>query len=391
MKTVTSSIHIWTPGICEGSGGIQAFSRFFVEAIHQIFPQAALRVIVKHDAPGLNDPLRSLPVSFHSVCTVPAALRTAVLAGIGIGLGLRDSPVLALTTHVHFLPALSLLHRLKGIPCVAVLHGIEAWNLQGGRRVKALRSADRLIAVSRFTRDRVVHKHGVDAGRVEVVPNTFDAARFAPGPKPAHLLARFGLRPDQPVLLTISRLDMSERYKGHREVLHALPQIREKFPNVRYLIGGDGNDLPNLREKARVLQLDEHVSFAGHVPGEQLPDFYRLCDAFVMPSTSEGFGIVFLEALASGRPCIVGNLDASPEAIGDGRLGFAVDPRSPAEIAEAVVKLLGRQHNKPWLHEPETLRSEILECFGFAAFKRRLAHALSQLPVGALHPLPAIP
>ena len=86
-----------------------------------------------------------------------------------------------------------------------------------------------------------------------------------------------------------------------------------------------------------------------------------------------------MEALATGKPCVVGNQDASPEAIGHGRLGFAVNPRSPEEIADAVLKLLSGNHDKPWLKEPETLRREVIELYGFAAFKQSLAGALTHL------------
>ncbi|MDB6140174.1 MAG: putative glycosyltransferase, partial [Verrucomicrobiaceae bacterium] len=123
----------------------------------------------------------------------------------------------------------------------------------------------------------------------------------------------------------------------------------------------------------------EAVIFTGFIPENELPDYYRLCDAFVMPSTGEGFGIVYLEALASGRPCIVGNTDASPEAIGNGRLGLVVDPHSVAAITAAVIQLLTRHHSKPWLHEPETLQHDVAKLYGWQAFKRSLNKALAAL------------
>jgi len=162
-------------------------------------------------------------------------------------------------------------------------------------------------------------------------------------------------------------------------VIAALPQIRRTHPEVRYVIAGRGDDEPVFASAWLLHGQEEAVVFAGFVPENELADYYRLCDAFVMPSTGEGFGIVYLEALASGRPCIVGQADASPEAIGHGRLGFVIDPRSPDDITNAVLKLLSRQHDKPWLHEPETLRREVIALYGFHAFKQHLANALRQL------------
>ncbi len=379
MNSTPKTIHIWVPGIRDGSGGIQAFSRRFVEAVHQLHPQARLRVIIKNDTLAQDDPLRALPVTFHSVHSVPAMLRTAALVGLGIYLGLKDAPDLALTTHVHFLPALILLRRFNGTRCAAVLHGIEAWNLHGRGRLNALRSADRLMAVSHFTREQVISKFGVDPRIVDVVPNTFDAARYTPGPKPPHLLARFGLRPDQPVLLTVSRLAFSESYKGHRQVLYALPKILQVFPDARYIIGGVGDDLARLREMVQVLQLDEHVSFAGFVPGQQLPDFYQLCDVFVMPSDKEGFGIVFLEAMSAGKPVIAGNVDGSVDALDHGQLGVLVDPYNPHEIADAVIDVLLRRHPNKLIYEPEKLRAAVADTFGYERFRDRLENAMQKM------------
>jgi glycosyltransferase involved in cell wall biosynthesis len=151
---------------------------------------------------------------------------------------------------------------------------------------------------------------------------------------------------------------------------------------VRYLIAGRGDDEPRLRELVSEFGQEEAVIFAGFVPDKELADHYRLCDVFVMPSTGEGFGIVYLEAIACGKPCVAGNVDASPEALGDGRWGFVVNPRSPEEIADAVVKILSGDHNKPWLKEPETLRVEVVERYGSKAFERSLRAALEQLVPG---------
>ncbi len=127
------------------------------------------------------------------------------------------------------------------------------------------------------------------------------------------------------------------------------------------------------------LGLEKHVIFTGFIPEAELADYYRLADLYVMPSTGEGFGIVYLESLACGRPCVVGDQDASPEAIDHGRLGFIVPPRDAGRIAEAILKFFRKDHEQPWLHEPETLHREVVKLYGHEAFKAHLQRALAEL------------
>ncbi|OYW71066.1 MAG: hypothetical protein B7Z37_28790 [Verrucomicrobia bacterium 12-59-8] len=372
-------IHIWTPGIGEGAGGIQAFSRVYVQAIREAFPCALIRVFVKNDEPDPDDPLRRMGVVFHSVAREPAWLRTTLLVVLGVGLGLWKKPVVAVTTHLHFLPALRILHWLRAIPVMSVLHGIEAWSLRGGPRVWAMQAADHLLAVSHFTRQVVIDSYGIHPDKISVVPNTFDTERFTPGPKPEYLLKRYGLKPDQPVLLTVSRLQLSERYKGHRQVLVALQAIRQQFPDVCQVVVGTGDDLSSLREAVVARGLADCVILAGHVPGEELPDHYRLCDAFVMPSSKEGFGIVFLEAMATGKPVVAGRIDGSVDALDGGRLGLLVDPNDPGSITQALQQVLSRTQPDALWNDPVALRAAVVEQFGYPRVSRMLAEDLGRL------------
>lgn len=372
-------IHIWVPGIREGSGGIQAFSRVYVQSVCEAYPWARVRVFVKNDAPEVNDPLARLGVQFHSVEQYAPWLRTMMLVFIGLTHGLWEKPVCAVTTHLHFLPALRWLKCLRCIQVMSVLHGIEAWNIPPGPRVRALRSADHLMAVSRHTRKVVIDSYGIQPGRISVVPNTFETERFTLGSKPEHLLRRYGLEPDQPVILTVSRLALSERYKGHRQVLVALEAVRKQFPQVRYLVVGTGDDLPGIRSAVSARGLQENVILAGHVPGDELADHYRLCDVFVMPSSKEGFGIVYLEAMASGKPVIAGNQDGSVDALGEGKLGVLVDPNDTTEIADAICQVLNGEPAGSLWHDPVALRKAVVARFGFNRVSRLLAEDLAPL------------
>ncbi|WP_294399102.1 glycosyltransferase family 4 protein [Prosthecobacter sp.] len=373
------SIHIWVPGIQEGTGGIQAFSRIYVQALAEAFAHLEIRVFVKNDLPPPGDLLRLKGVTFYSMAHYPKWTRALLMVVVGLAVGVRERPRCVITTHLHFQPAVRMLNWLCGIPVMSVLHGIEAWSLPSGLRIWAMRAADHLMAVSHHTRKVVIDSYGLNPDKISVVPNTFDADRFTIGPKPEHLLARYGLKPGQPVVMTVSRLVVSERYKGHRQILQALESIRNLYPDLRYLVVGTGDDMLRLQEITKASNLEECVIFAGHIPAEELPDHYKLCDVFAMPSSKEGFGIVFLEAMASGKPVVAGNLDGSVDALDQGRLGMLVDPHDPVKIAEKICLALEKKPAEALWNSPEMLRDAVISQFGYERVGPMMAKVVAQL------------
>jgi phosphatidylinositol alpha-1,6-mannosyltransferase len=218
------------------------------------------------------------------------------------------------------------------------LHGIEAWECPGVLVRAAADRAALVTSVSRYTRHRFLEWANVPPERVRVLPNTFEP-RFAAGPKPDYLTRRHNLH-GRRVLLTVSRLAASERCKGHDRVIAALPRILERIPEVIYLVVGDGDDRQRLEELAQTTGVAHVMRFAGHVPHTELPDYFRLADVFVMPSTQEGFGIVFLEAAASGLPIIGGNRDGSADALAEGAIGTLIDPDDAPQLVGAICNAL---------------------------------------------------
>ncbi|GEP43522.1 glycosyltransferase family 4 protein [Brevifollis gellanilyticus] len=364
-------IHLWVSGI-EETGGIQHYSDCCVRALRELYPQAELRVFSKNDM--RDDPAGG----FHAFGSRSGMARTLAFAASGVMWALKEKPDFVLSTHPHFAKAMSPL-RWAGISCLTAAHGIEVWGQLGGSFGSALRSMTGILPVSAFTRDVIQREGQVPLSRMPVVPNTFREANFSPGPKAAYLLERHGLKAAQPVLFTVGRLSATERYKGQDQVLQALPKLVQTLPTLRYVIGGRGDDEARLRQMVAELGLEQHVIFTGFIPEAELADYYRLADLYVMPSTGEGFGIVYLESLACGRPCLVGSEDASPEAVDHGRLGFVVPPRDPEKIAAAILKFFRREHEQPWLHEPETLHREVVKLYGHEAFKMYLQRALNEL------------
>ncbi len=362
-------IHLWASGL-EETGGIQHYSACCLRALRAMFPRARLRIFSKNDVAGGE--------GLHTFGHLMGWKRTAAFTASGLGWAVRERPDFILTTHPHFMKALAPLVHL-GIPCLTAAHGIEVWSRLQGALGTALRQASGLLPVSDFTR-RVIHcEAGIPLNKMPVVPNTFREESFAPGPKSVALLKRYALQEGQPVILTVGRLSAAERYKGQDQVLRALPLVLQELPDLHYLIGGSGDDEGRLRALVTELGLQRQVTFTGFIPADELAEHYRLCDLYVMPSTGEGFGIVYLEALACGRACLVGSEDASPEAVDDGRLGLVVPPRDASAIAAAILGFFRRSHDKPWLHEPETLHHEVVRLYGFQAFQRSLASALASL------------
>src|SRR5262249_13068089 len=163
-------------------------------------------------------------------------------------------------------------------------------------------------------------------------PNTVTSG-YTPRPRRDDLISRHGLM-GRRIILTVGRLAASERYKGHDRLIAALPGVLLRVPDIAYLIVGGGDDQSRLEHLASESGITDRVTFAGHVPDEELPDYFALAHVFAMPSTGEGFGIVFLEAAATGVQIIGGNRDGSVDALAEGRIGRLVDPASRDEITD---------------------------------------------------------
>jgi phosphatidylinositol alpha-1,6-mannosyltransferase len=145
-----------------------------------------------------------------------------------------------------------------------------------------------------------------------------------------------------PVLLTVGRL---QRRKGQDMVIHALPQILQSLPQVKYVIVGTGEELTSLTTLAQELGVQDSVVFAGIVPDQELAAYYAACDVFIMPnrqigSDIEGFGMVYLEASAAGKPVVGGKSGGTDDAILSDVTGLRVDGNSSVEIANAIIDLL---------------------------------------------------
>lgn len=226
---------------------------------------------------------------------------------------------------------------------VLFAHGIEVWPVLPAWQRHLLKACDLILAVSWFTRNRMLHQHNLSPQKLQVVNNCIDP--FLPPPqeeKSPGLLQRYGLRVEDKVLLTLTRLSSREGYKGYDEVLMAVKSLKENYPGLRYLVAGkyDSDEKGRLDRLIQQQGLEQSVVFAGFVPEEELAAHFALADIFIMPSRKEGFGIAFIEALHYGKPVIAGNKDGSVDALAGGQLGWLVNPSRPEEIKGAITEIL---------------------------------------------------
>nr|WP_294526650.1 glycosyltransferase [uncultured Rhodopila sp.] len=232
---------------------------------------------------------------------------------------------------------------LFGLKTLFYVHGEEIstrsdYDKGGRRRRRALKAADGLIAVSRFTRDALANGFGVRPEKIELVSNGVDLTRFAPRPRRDDLVRRYSLK-GRRVLLTVSRLYAR---KGIDRVIESLPLVLQRVPDLIYLIVGEGDYRPELEKLVALHGLGASVMFAGEVPDYELADHYSLGDVFIMANRempdgeTEGFGLVFLEANACGVPVIAGRAGGSVDAVTDHVNGLVVDGNDIAAIAAAV-------------------------------------------------------
>jgi glycosyltransferase involved in cell wall biosynthesis len=244
--------------------------------------------------------------------------------------------------HINLLPLAVLASQRHRVPLVLMIYGIDAWTAHRSAIVNAIaKRVDAVASISQITLNKFHEWAGRGNAKSFILPNAIDGIRYSSGPRDKPLLERYGLT-GKKVLLTVGRLSASERYKGIDEVLEVFPGLHAEIPRLAYLVIGDGDDRVRLEKKARSLPGHENIVFAGYVAEGEKVAHYRLADAYVMPSRGEGFGFVFLEALACGIPVVASGVDGGREAVRDGLLGSLVNPSSPADIARGIKEALGR-------------------------------------------------
>jgi phosphatidylinositol alpha-1,6-mannosyltransferase len=205
-----------------------------------------------------------------------------------------------------------------------------------------MQRADWILSNSDNTRDTLVNLLGVNPDRIALTYPTVDEERFHPSPLDEELRRSVGVTGDKKLILSVGRL---MRRKGFDNVIRSLPMLLEKGLDIEYALIGIGEELTYLKELASEFNVTERVHFLGHVSYEDLPRWYHACDLFVMPNRdiggdSEGFGLVFLEAAASGKPAIAGKAGGTGSAVIDNETGLRVDGENIEDIVTAIGDIL---------------------------------------------------
>ena len=225
-----------------------------------------------------------------------------------------------------------------------IAHGIEAWKPSTQGEKKRWKNFDRILCVSKYTREKIICLHDLDPKRCIILNNTLDPFLQLPSSfeKPISMLQRYHILPTDKVILTLARIASSEQFKGYDHVIHALNAIRLQVPGLKYILAGPAEPLEQQRLEKLILklQLQEQVILTGYIPETELKHLFQVADVFVLPSKKEGFGIVFIEAMAHGIPVICGNEDGSTDAVRDKKMGVAIPPDDNIELQRAILGML---------------------------------------------------
>jgi len=360
-------------GAFHSFGGIETFNRALLKALDEIAAARNLRVQVL----SLLDEAKAAPASLY---VTSGRVLFRGFSGSRVQLALSACRVarsadIVIIGHANLLPLVSAMN--GSFKCL-VAHGIEVWKEMTLLQRLGASRVDRILCVSGYTQRKMMRLDGMASDRFRIFPNTLDPL-YAQEQHTKLCRADLGLPPG-PMLLSVSRLAASERYKNIGAVIRCLPEVLRQIPEAFYVIVGDGTERKTFQEQAHSLGLDSKVILPGWVPHDLLGSYYAACDVFVLPSTKEGFGIVFLEAMCHGKPCIGARAGGVPEVVNDGATGVLVEsPDQPHALPNAILRLLTDAALR--LSMGKRGSEELERNFAFPLFRDRLERIL--YPVSA--------
>lgn len=349
------------PALFDSEGGIERIMRLYTKALGELAgPGDTVSVIVLNDRE--TPPERFAPYRAPSINRVVCCARNRWRFLCALRREARHADRIV-CGHIHLMAAAHLLKAIgRRVPTALVAHGIEVWRPFSVFERWALRATQCILCVSDYTRRRIVAAcPGLRPEQLVVLPNALDPLFTVP-PSTARVTNE---RP--PVILAVSRLSSGDLYKGIDTLIRAMREVRTRCPDAILRIVGKGDDLPRLQKLAEVTAPGA-VEFAGFLPDAELQRALHDCTVFALPSRKEGFGIVFLEAFAHGKPCIGARAGGIPEVI-DENTGFLVDYGDEIALADTCVAALQRA----WSSSVVRGRSDR---FSYRNFKENLAQVL---------------
>ena len=330
-----------------GFGGIQEAGRLTAAAVEEI----ATRNELFTNFLSLNDPLG--PQTFHvgernvAFRGFGRAKMRFVLSAVGQPRVLGSSGAgIVLALHPHLaLPASLMKVVAPHLKTIVMSHGVEVWEPMTALRHRALLNADLVIAPSRHTALKLAEVQHIPEERIRVLAWPMNPAflRLADAPGKLSLPRAF---PQGRVILTVGRWAASERYKGADELIHATAQLRSTNLGLHLVVVGDGDDLPRLQKLAADLNITDCVRFLKNLSREEIAACYSYADIFALPSTGEGFGFVFLEAMAFAKPVVAVSYGGTTDLVEDGVNGLLVPPHDTQRLAQALNFLLSDESHR---------------------------------------------
>jgi len=296
---------------------------------------------------------------------VSAALRHAL-----------SRPQLVVAAHPHLAPlAWAMKAIAPALRTVVVTYGIDVWTPLWVPRRAALRRADLVLAISSDTARHLVTVQKVREERIRLLPLALDP-EFVTAAATDGETTSTHRSPDGKIVLTVGRQVGPDRYKGVDLLIQAVSRLQRSVPDLSLLVIGDGDDRPRLERMAQALGVGERVHFWGHVPSDTLASAYRRCNVFAMPSAGEGFGLVFLEAMAFGKPVIGGAHGGTPDVVEDGVTGYLVRHGDLESLTHALERLLTDDGLRKEMGR--RAQEQVHSNFLFEHFERRLTDLLEQ-------------
>ena len=289
--------------------------------------------------------------------------------------GAIDDADLVVVSHINLWPMVKLA-RLAGASAKFVLltHGIEVWAPLSGPKRVGLAAFDRVVTVSHFTKEQLASQ-GIDPKKISLVPNAIDPFKLT-NPDAIGLQQRLRIDWRSPMLLTVARVAPSEIEKGFYRVMELMPRLLERHPDLQYIIAGPvaPGMAATIKQKADSLGLANRVLLTGQLTDGQLAACFEKAAVFVMPSTKEGFGIVYLEAAMHGLPVVGLRSGGAPEAVPPAPSGWLAEPNQSESLFFAVQAALNEAaKGEAARNERRMSNTERIEhIFSFTALKTNL-------------------
>lgn len=355
----------------DAKGGIQTFNRCLMKALNDISQKKGLKVIIF----ALNDSNKlEIPKEYKSSVSLlyKGFSRNKFYFVIrSLFEGLNANKIII--GHMSYVSIVPLFFSFKKPASkILILFGIEAWKRLNFIQKLSINKIDQILSVSQYTTDKMSSLNNLDLGKFLSFPNSLDPY-YCNGDTPLKSRKDLNL-PDGNIILTVSRLDSSDKYKNIDLVINAMPDVLKIIPDVCYVIVGDGTDRKRLEQITNEINISDKVIFTGNVPDNLLNSYYSACDVFVLPSTNEGFGMVFLEAMYFSKPCISVKAAGVPEVIIDGKTGILCEPGNIKELSDSIIMLLKDKSLNVKLGSMGKERFD--NEFSYTKFKERLENVL---------------